>query len=71
MSTGTLSAITVMVVALRAVATDRTMQRRRRLVTSLIQARGYPTEKLGQPARHLSVEYGRTLLHYRQRPGLR
>ncbi|MFB7375013.1 hypothetical protein ACFC0D_34840 [Streptomyces sp. NPDC056222] len=36
-----------------------------RLVTSLMQARGYPTENFDQQVRDLSVEHGRTLQHYR------
>ncbi|MFE5484433.1 hypothetical protein [Streptomyces sp. NPDC056527] len=36
-----------------------------RLVTSLMQARGYPTENFDQQVRDLSVEHGRTLRHYR------
>ncbi|MCG7205441.1 MULTISPECIES: hypothetical protein [Streptomyces] len=36
-----------------------------RLVTSLMQARGYPTEGFEQQMKDLSVEHGRTLEHYR------
>ncbi|MFD5543564.1 hypothetical protein ACFWIJ_38625 [Streptomyces sp. NPDC127079] len=36
-----------------------------RLVTSLMQARGYPTEGFDQQMKDLSVEHGRTLGHYR------
>ncbi|MFF3514666.1 hypothetical protein [Streptomyces sp. NPDC002573] len=36
-----------------------------RLVTSLMQARGYPTEGFDQQLKDLSVEHGRTLEHYR------
>ncbi|MEU6880952.1 hypothetical protein [Streptomyces sp. NPDC046712] len=36
-----------------------------RLVTSLMRARGYPTEDFDQQVRDLSVEHGRTLEHYR------
>lgn len=36
-----------------------------RLVTSLMQARGYPTEGFDQQMKDLSVEHGRTLEHYR------
>ncbi|MFE7425678.1 hypothetical protein [Streptomyces sp. NPDC057545] len=35
------------------------------LVTSLMQARGYPTEAYDQQLKDLSVEHGRTLEHYR------
>jgi hypothetical protein len=36
-----------------------------RLVTSLMQARGYPTGSYDQQVKDLSVEHGRTLDHYR------
>ncbi|RPE39942.1 hypothetical protein EDD90_2968 [Streptomyces sp. Ag109_O5-1] len=36
-----------------------------RLVTSLMQARGYPTGSYDQQLKDLSVEHGRTLEHYR------
>ncbi len=36
-----------------------------RLVTALMQERGYPTDDFEQRARDLSVEHGRTLEHYR------
>ncbi|MGW1893455.1 hypothetical protein ACWCP6_24880 [Streptomyces sp. NPDC002004] len=36
-----------------------------RLVTSLMQERGYPTENFEQRLKDLSVEHGRTLEHYR------
>ncbi|MFI8521877.1 hypothetical protein ACIGEZ_29295 [Streptomyces sp. NPDC085481] len=36
-----------------------------RLVTALMQERGYPTEDSEQRMRDLSVEHGRTLEHYR------
>lgn len=36
-----------------------------RLVTSLMQERGYPTEDFQQRIRDLSVEHGRTLEHFR------
>ncbi|MFF4750074.1 hypothetical protein ACWD5R_07565 [Streptomyces sp. NPDC002514] len=36
-----------------------------RLVTSLMQERGYPTEGFEQQTRDLSVEHGGTLEHYR------
>ncbi|MFK0160572.1 hypothetical protein ACIQVL_30525 [Streptomyces sp. NPDC090499] len=36
-----------------------------RLVTSLMQARGYPTGSYDQQLKDLSVEHGRTLDHYR------
>ncbi|MGY5124239.1 hypothetical protein [Streptomyces nigrescens] len=36
-----------------------------RLVTSLMNERGYPTEGFEQQLRDLSVEHGRTLEHYR------
>ncbi|MET9080335.1 hypothetical protein ABZX77_00305 [Streptomyces sp. NPDC004237] len=36
-----------------------------RLVTSLMRARGYPTESYDQQLKDLSVEHGRTLEHYR------
>jgi hypothetical protein len=35
------------------------------LVTSLMQARGYPTESYDQQLKDLSVDHGRTLEHYR------
>ncbi|MEU8788286.1 hypothetical protein [Streptomyces sp. NPDC048643] len=36
-----------------------------RLVTSLMQERGYPTQDYEQQLKDLSVEHGRTLEHYR------
>ncbi|MFD9466881.1 hypothetical protein [Streptomyces sp. NPDC060027] len=36
-----------------------------RLVTSLMQERGYPTEDFDQQLKDLSVQHGRTLEHYR------
>ncbi|MFF1400639.1 hypothetical protein ACFVZD_43740 [Streptomyces sp. NPDC058287] len=37
-----------------------------RLVTSLMQERGYPTEDFEQRLKDLSVEHGSTLKHYRE-----
>lgn len=37
-----------------------------RLVTSLMQERGYPTEDFQQRLKDLSVEHGSTLKHYRE-----
>ncbi|MEU5608799.1 hypothetical protein ACI2L4_32015 [Streptomyces sparsogenes] len=44
---------------------DRAVDDADRLVTRLMSERGYPTDDFDQQLRHLSVEHGQTLEHYR------